>query len=184
MCCYGQLVTNLIQLDLSVYLFSICSVQLVLSVVSVSLQRHGLQHACLPYPSPTPGAYSSSCPLTWWCHPNISSCLPLLFLPSIFPNIRLFSNESVLPIRWANNWSFSFSIHPSSEYSGLILFRMDWFDLISVNGTLKSLFQHYSLKGIYVCHLSVMSCSPWCNLTTITEFKQHAKMRIKSQCPI
>ena len=152
--------------------------------MSVSLQCHGLQHARLPYPSPTPRAYSSSCPSSWWCHPTISFCLPLLLLPSIFPNIMVFSKESGVPIRWANNWSFSFSIHPSSEYSGLILFRMDWFDLISVNGTLKGLLQHHSLKGIYVCHLSVMSCSPCCNLTTITEFKQHAKMRIKSQCPI
>ena len=86
-------------------------------------------------------------------------CLPLL-LPSIFPNIRDFSIELVLPIRWANHWSFSFSISPSSEYSGLISFRMDWFDLLAIQGTLKSL-QHHSSKGIYVCHLSVMSYSPF-----------------------
>ena len=67
-------------------------------------------------------------------------CHPLLLLPSTFPSIRVFSSESVLPIRWPNYWSFSFSISPSSEYSGLISFRMDWFDLLAVQGTLKSLF--------------------------------------------
>ena len=69
-------------------------------------------------------------------------CHPLLLLPSIFPSIRVFSNESVLCIRWPKYWSFSFSISPSSEYSGLISFRMDWFDLLSVQGTLKSLLQY------------------------------------------
>ena len=69
-------------------------------------------------------------------------CCPLLLLPSIFPSIRVFSNESVLCIRWPKYWSFSFSINPSSEYSGLICFRMDWFDLLGVQGTLKSLLQH------------------------------------------
>ena len=72
-------------------------------------------------------------------------CCPLL-LPSIFPSIRVFSNESVLPIRWPKYWSFSFSISPSNEYSGLISFRMDWFDLLEVQGTLKSLIQHHSSK--------------------------------------
>ena len=150
----------------------------------VSLQHHGLQHARLPYPSPTPGDYSSSCPSTWWCHPNIASCLPLLFLPSIFPNMRVFSNESILPIRWINNWSFSFSINFSSEYSGLIFLRMDWFNLLAVQGTLKSLLQHLSSKGMYVCHLSVTSYSPCSDLTNKTKFKQCAKMSVKTQCPI
>ena len=72
-------------------------------------------------------------------------CHPLL-LPSIFPSIRVFYNESVLCIRWPNYWSFSFSISPSNEYSGLISFRIDWFDLLAVQGTLKSLFQHHSSK--------------------------------------
>ena len=71
-------------------------------------------------------------------------CHPLLFLPSIFPSIRVFSNESVLRIRWPKYWSFSFSISPSNEYSGLISFRIDWFDLLAVQGNLKSLLQHYS----------------------------------------
>ena len=75
-------------------------------------------------------------------------CHPLLLLPSIFPSIRVFSNESVLHIRWLKYWSFSFSISPSTEYSGLISSRMDWFDLlIAVQGTLKSLFQHHSSQA-------------------------------------
>ena len=74
-------------------------------------------------------------------------CRPLLLLPSIFPSIRVFSNESVLCIRWPKYWSFSFSISPSSEYSGLISFRRDWFDLLAVQGTLKSLLQHHSSKA-------------------------------------
>ena len=74
-------------------------------------------------------------------------CHPLLLLPSIFLRLRVFSNESVLCIRWSKYWSFSFSISPSSEYSGLISFRIDWFDLLAVQGTLKSLLQHHSLKA-------------------------------------
>ena len=74
-------------------------------------------------------------------------CHPLLLLPSIFPSIRVFSDESVLPIRWPKDWSFSFSISPSNEYSGLISFRMDWLDLLAVQGTLKSLLQHHSSKA-------------------------------------
>ena len=73
-------------------------------------------------------------------------CCPLLLLPSIFPSIRVFSNESVLCIRWPKYWSFSFSISPSNEYSGLISFRIDWLDLLVVQGTLKSLLQHHSSK--------------------------------------
>ena len=74
-------------------------------------------------------------------------CRPLLLLPSIFPSMRVFSSESVLHIRWPKYWSFSFSISPSSEYSGLISFRMDWLDLLAVQGTLKSLLQHHSSKA-------------------------------------
>ena len=75
---------------------------------------------------------------------HLTLCHPLLFLLSIFPSIRVFSKESVLHIRWSKYWSFSFSISPSSEYSGLISFRIDWFDLLAVQGTLKSLLQHHS----------------------------------------
>ena len=80
-------------------------------------------------------------------------CHPLLLSPSIFPSIRVFYNESTLRISWPKNWSFSFSIIPSNEYSGLISFRMDWFDLPAVQGTLKSLLQHHSSKA------SILQCS-------------------------
>ena len=80
-------------------------------------------------------------------------CGPLLFLPSIFPSIRVFSNESALQIRWPKYWSFSFNIIPSNEHSGLISFRMDWLDLLAVQGILKSLLQHHSSKA------SILQCS-------------------------
>ena len=79
-------------------------------------------------------------------------CCPLLLLPSIFPSIRVFSNESVLCIRWPKYWSFSFSISPSNEYSELIFFRIDWLDLLAVQGTLKSLLQHHSSKALILQH--------------------------------
>ena len=80
------------------------------SVVSDSLSPYGLQHARLPCPSLSTRACSNSCPLSWWCHPTISSCHPLLLMPSIFPSIRVFSNELALHVRWTKYWSFSFSI--------------------------------------------------------------------------
>ena len=80
-------------------------------------------------------------------------CCPLLLLPSIFPCIRVFSNESALHIKWSKYWSFSFSISPSNEYSGLISFRMDWLDLLAVQGTFKCLLQHHSSKA------SILQCS-------------------------
>ena len=80
-------------------------------------------------------------------------CHPLLLLPSKFPSIRVFSKKSVLPIRWPKYWSFSFSICPSTEYSGLISFRMDWLDLLAIQGTLKGLFQHHNSKA------SILQCS-------------------------
>ena len=86
------------------------------------------------------------------CH-HLILCLPLLLLPSVFPSIRVFSNHSVLSIRWPKYWSFSFSISPSNEYSGLISFRIDWFDLLGVQRTLKSLLQHHSSKA------SILQCS-------------------------
>ena len=79
-------------------------------------------------------------------------CHPLLLLPSIYPSIRVFSNESALPIRWPKQWSFSFSISPSNEHSGLISFRMDWLDLLAVQGTLKSLLQHHTSKASILQH--------------------------------
>ena len=87
-------------------------------------------------------------------------CHPLFFLPSTFPNIRVFTNESVLHIMWPKYWSFSFSISPSNEYSGLISFRMNWFDLLAIQGTLKSLLQHHSSK------VSIL----WCSTFFIVQF--------------
>ena len=83
-------------------------------------------------------------------HPIL--CHPLLLLPSVFPSIRVFSNESVICIRWPKYWTFSFSISPSNEYSGLISFRVDWLDLLAVQGTLKSLLQHHSSKASVLQH--------------------------------
>ena len=121
--------------------------QFIRSVVSDSLWTHGLQHARPPCPSPTPGACSNSCLLSRWCHPTVASCCPLFLLPSIFPSVRVFSNESTLLMRWPKYWSFSLSISPSNKYSGLISFRIDWLDLLPVQGTLKSLLQHPSSKA-------------------------------------
>ena len=89
-------------------------------------------------------------------------CYPFLLLPSIFASIRVFSNESVLPIKWPKYWSFSFSISPSNEYSGLIFFTIDWFDLLAVQGTLKSLLQHHSSKA------SILHCSAFFISPTVT----------------
>ena len=130
--------------------------------MSSSLWLHGLHHARLPCPSVSPRVCSDSCPLSWWCHPtSVILCHPLftpfilchpLLLPSIFPSIRVFSNKSALRIRWPKYWSFSFNISPSNEFPGLISFRMDWLDLLAVQGTLKSLLQHYSSKASILRH--------------------------------
>ena len=118
------------------------------SVLSDSLQPHVLQHVRFPCPSLSPR--DCSCPLSRWCHPTIASCRPLFLLPSIIPSIRIFSNQSALHTRWQKYWSFSIS--PSNEYSGLISFSIDWFDLLAVQGTLKSLLQHHSLKATILWH--------------------------------
>ena len=125
------------------------SVQFSRSVMSDSLRPHGLQHQA----SLSITNSQSSLKLM-----SIESVMPsnhlilydpLLLLPSIFPSIRVFSNESVLHIRWSKYWSFSFSISPCNEYSGLISFRMDWLDLLAVQGTLESLLQHHSSKASF-----------------------------------
>ena len=123
------------------------------SVMSDSLQPHGLQHPMLPYPSPSPGAYSNSGPLSWVMPSNhLILCHSLLLLPSVFPSIRVFTNESVLHTRWPKYWGFSFSISPSNENLGLISFRINWLNLLAVQGTLKGLLQHYTSKASLLCH--------------------------------
>ena len=119
----------------------------------LTLRPHEPQHARPPCPSRTPGVYSNSCPLSRGMPSNhLILCRPLLLLPSIFPSIRVFSNESALHIRWPKYWSFSFNISPSNEYSGLISFRIDWFELPAVQGALKSLLQHHSSKPSILQH--------------------------------
>ena len=137
-------VSNFITWNLARNQFS--SVQ---SLSRVYLPPHGL-HSRPPRPSLTPRAYSAHVRRVGDAIQPLSS--PLL-LPSVFPSIRVFSSESALCIRWPKYWSFSFSISPSNEYSELISFRMDWLDLLAVQGTLKSLLQHHSSKA------SVLRCS-------------------------
>ena len=114
--------------------------------MSDSLRPHESQHARLPCPSPTPGVYPHMSIKSVMPSSHLILCRPLL-LPPIPPSIRVFSNESILRMRWSKYWSFSFSISPSKEHSGLISFKMDWLDLLAVQGTLKSLLQHHSSKA-------------------------------------
>ena len=108
--------------------------------MSDALWPHGLQHARFPCSSLSPGVCSSSFPLSQWCHSTISSSVTHFSCPqSKRPSIRVFSSELALHIRWSKYWRFSFSISPSNEYSGLISFRMDWFDLLAIQGTLESI---------------------------------------------
>ena len=117
-----------------------------------SLWPHGLQHASIPCP-PTPRACSYMPIESVMPSNHFILCQPLLLLPSVFPSIRVFSSESILCITWPKYWSFSFSISLSNEYSGLISFRMDWFDLLTVKVTLKSILQHRSSKAL------ILGCS-------------------------
>ena len=122
-------------------------VQFSCSVVSSSLRPYELQHARPPCPSPAPGVHSNPCPSSWWCYLAISfSVIPFSSCPQSFPALGSFPMNQ-LYMRWPKYWSFSFSISPSSEYSGLISFRMDWLDLLAVQGTLMSLLQHHSSKA-------------------------------------
>ena len=136
--------------------------------MSEPLWPHGLQHPRLPCPSPIPEACSNSC--LWWCHPTFSFSV-ILFSSCLqsFPASGFFSSESVLCIRWPKYWSFSFSISPSNEYSGLISFRIDWLDLLAVQGTLKSLLQHHSSKA------SIL----WCSAFLMVQLSQKRKLDTK-----
>ena len=116
--------------------------------MSNSLRPHGLQHARPPCPSSTPGAWSDSCPSSWWCYPTISSSvIPFSSCLQSFPASGSFPMSQ---IRWPKYWSFIFSINPANEYSGLIPFRMDWLDLFAVQGTLKSLLFSYHSRKISI----------------------------------
>ena len=146
------------------------SIQFSCSVMCNSLWPHGLQHAILPCTSRTPGACSILSIESVIPSNHLILCHPLLLLPSTFPTIRVFPNESALHIRWPKYWSFSFSISLSNEYSGLISFSIDWLYLLSVQGTLKSLLQHH--KSISSLVLSLLY-SP--TLTSIHDYwKNHS----------
>ena len=117
------------------------------SVVLDSLQPHGLQRARPPCPSPTPGVHSNSTSIeSVMPSSHLMLCRPLFLLPPIPPSIRVFSNELILHIRWPKHWSFSFRVSPSNEYSGLISFRMNWLDLLAVQGTLKRVFFNTTIQ--------------------------------------
>ena len=122
-------------------------------VMSNSLPPHGLWHPRLPCPSITPAACSNMSIESVMLFSHLILCRPLLLLPPLPPSIRVFSDESTLHKRWPNYWSFSFTISPSKQIPGLISFRMDWLDLLAVQGTLKSLLQYHSSKA------SILQCS-------------------------
>ena len=128
------------------------SVQCSRSDVSDSLRPHGLQHARPTIYHQVPEFTQTHVHESVMPSSHLILCRPLLLLPPIPPSIRVFSNESTLRIRWPKYWSFSFSISPSNEHPGLISFRMDWLDLLAVQGTLKSLFQHHSSKASILWH--------------------------------
>ena len=122
--------------------------------MSDSLWPHEPQHARPLCPTPTPGAHPNSCPLSRWYHPTISSSvIPFSSFPQSFPTSGFFSNEAAVCNRWPKYCSFSFNISPSNVHPGLISFRMDWLDLLAVQGTLKSLLQYHSSKA------SILWCS-------------------------
>ena len=129
-----------------------CSVQFSCSIVSDSLRPHESQHARPPCPSPSPGVHSNLSIKSVMSSSHLILCRPLFLPPPIPPSIRVFSNESTLRMRWPKYWCFSFSISPSKEHPGLISFRMDWLDLLAVQGILKSLLQHHSSKASILRH--------------------------------
>ena len=121
---------------------------------------HGLQHTRLPCPSLSPGVSSDSCALSQWCPPTISSSFTPFSFCLHLPSMKVFSSGLTLRIRWPKYWSFSFNISPSSECSGLISFRIDWFDRFAVQGTLKSLLQHHHSKASILWHSACFIVPP------------------------
>ena len=127
--------------------------------MSDCLWPHGLQHTRLSCPSPTPRVYSNSCPLSWWCHPTISSSvIPFCSHLQPFPASGSFPSSQFFASGGQSIKSFSFSISPSNEYSGLISFRVDWLDLLAVQGTLQSLLQHHSVQKHQHSKASILQC--------------------------
>ena len=170
-CIAGRCLTNwAMQEALGIHQFS--SVQFSHSVVSDSLRPRGLQHTRPPCPSPTLGSLPKLMSIESVMPANhLIFYHPLLLLPSIFPSIGPFSNESALCIRLSKCWSSSFSISPSSECSGLISYRIDWFNLLAVEGTLKGLFQHHSWKASILWHSAVFMVQ----LTSVHDYyKNHS----------
>ena len=160
------------------------------------IRPHGLQHARLPCPSPSPRVCPSSCSLHRWCCPAISSSdmfiasvmpsshlilwCPLLLLPSIFPSIRDFSNESSVRIRWPKYWSFSFSISPSSEHSGLISLKIDWFDKELLSKGLSGVFssttvQRHQFSGALLLCGPVLTTVPWSLQDHSLDYMDHCR---------
>ena len=147
--------------------------------MSDSLWLHGLQHARLPCPSVSLRVCSDSCPLSRWGHPAISSLwCPLLLLPSIFPSIKAFSNESALHIRWPKYWSFRLNINPFNGHSWMVSFRMDLLNLLAVQGTLKNLLQHHSSKA------SILWCSAFFIVQLSHTYMTTGKTIALSRCTI
>ena len=140
------------------------------SVMSDSLR---LQHVRLPCPSPAPRAYSNSCPWSWWCHPTISSSVTSFSCPQTFAASG--SLPKALQIRWPKYWSFSFSICPANEYSGLVSFRIDWFDLLIIPGTRKNLIQYHSSKA------SILQCSVFLSMKRKFFFKSIIAVIVESE---
>ena len=144
------------------------------------LWPQGLQHARLPCHLPTPGAFSNSCPLSKSVMPSnhLILCRPLLLLPSIFPGIRVFSNELALHIRWPKYWSISFSSSPSSEYSEPISFRIDWFDLLAVQGTARV----FSNRIVQKHHSLALSVAYGPTLTAIHDYLKNRNFDYADLC--
>ena len=152
--------------------------------MSDSFQPHGLQHSRLLCSSLSPGL----CPThVHWVGDAIQPShplSPLSLLPSIFPGFRVFSDESALYIRWPKYWSFNFSINPCNEYSGLISFKIDWFDLLAVQGTLKSLLHHHNLKASFLrCSVFFMVNSHICTWLLQSDWGGVKKVRVLGELP-
>ena len=144
------------------------------SVVSNSLQPHESQHARPPCPSPTPGVLKLMCIELVMPSSHLIFCRPLLLLPPIPPSIRVFSNESTLRMRWPKYWSFSFNISPSNEHSGLISFRMDWWDLLAIQESRVDGFKPYLMLVILCLKKKEIVNNEQCTKLTASDIKVHS----------